>query len=263
MPKEAPGDHYENYYSQLASLRLYVRKVLISDKFEELLPRYLNFLRGVVDSDDLPLNVSREQLQQAKILKVIGKKLVRKALEMVRRLANVEKKAWADKNKIVAGGDPEAVADEKDEDGAAVDIPSHLVDKATSAYTTFFKAFGKNIKLGVIEDQSNRSKLAKLLRFVSSKSIETEKAGTSGPFRSLEEYVAGMAPGQKQIYFIAGESLEAIKSSPFLEKMTSKGLEVFLMTDPIDEYVIQNLPEFEGKRLQVRRAGEKRARASE
>jgi hypothetical protein len=144
------------------------------------------------------------------------------AFEMVRRLANVEKKAWADKNKIVAGGDPEAVADEKDEDGAAVDIPSHLVDKATSAYTTFFKAFGKNIKLGVIEDQSNRSKLAKLLRFVSSKSIETEKAGTSGPFRSLEEYVAGMAPGQKQIYFIAGESLEAIKQSPFLEKMTAK-----------------------------------------
>lgn len=168
---------------------------------------------------------------------------------MIRRLATVEKKAWADKAKIKAGEDPEEVADEKDEDGST-EIPTHLIDKAITAYTAFYKSYGKNVKLGVIEDSSNRSKLAKLLRFASSKSLENDKAGTGPPMRGLEDYVKDMAADQKQIYFIAGESIETLKQSPFLEKITSKGLEVFLMTDPIDEYVIQNLPEFEGKRLQ-------------
>ena len=181
-PSAAPGDLYENYYSTNAALRLYVRKVLISDEFEDLLPRYLNFIRGVVDSDDLPLNVSREQLQQAKILKMIQKKLVRKALEMIRRLASVQTKAWEDKAKNVTAGEAEDAGAKKadegaDEDGSA--IPSHLAKDALKVYTKFWDTFGRNIKLGLIEDTSNRSKLAKLLRFKSSTSLVTSKAGTS------------------------------------------------------------------------------------
>ena len=181
-PSAAPGDLYENYYSTNAALRLYVRKVLISDEFEDLLPRYLNFIRGVVDSDDLPLNVSREQLQQAKILKMIQKKLVRKALEMIRRLASVQTKAWEDKAKGVTAGEGEDAGAKKadegaDEDGSA--IPSHLSKDALKVYTKFWDTFGRNIKLGLIEDTSNRSKLAKLLRFKSSTSLVTSKAGTS------------------------------------------------------------------------------------
>jgi heat shock protein beta len=177
-PGTAPSDLYENYYSTNAALRLYVRKVLISDDFEELLPRYLNFLRGVVDSDDLPLNVSREQLQQAKILKIIQKKLVRKALEMIKKLAEVEAKAWKSKNKK-EGEKEEAAADaEAGEDGESGAIPSHLAEKPTTVYAKFWETFGKNIKLGLIEDTSNRSKLAKLLRFKSSKSLVESKEGT-------------------------------------------------------------------------------------
>ena len=178
-PGSAPGDLYENYYSTSAALRLYVRKVLISDDFEDLLPRYLNFIRGVVDSDDLPLNVSREQLQQAKILKMIQKKLVRKALEMIRRLASAQTKAWENKAKnITATEEGEGKGGEgEEEEGSA--IPSHLAKDALKVYTKFWDTFGRNIKLGLIEDTSNRSKLAKLLRFKSSKSLVTSKAGNS------------------------------------------------------------------------------------
>jgi heat shock protein beta len=175
-PSTAPSDLYENYYSTNAALRLYVRKVLISDDFEELLPRYLNFLRGVVDSDDLPLNVSREQLQQAKILKIIQKKLVRKALEMIKKLADVEAKAWKNKNKKEGEKEEEKAGEE--EEGGGGDIPSHLAEKPTTVYAKFWETFGKNIKLGLIEDTSNRSKLAKLLRFKSSKSLGESKEGT-------------------------------------------------------------------------------------
>jgi len=184
-PGAAPGDLYENYYSTNAALRLYVRKVLISDDFEDLLPRYLNFIRGVVDSDDLPLNVSREQLQQAKILKLIQKKLVRKALEMVRRLALAESKAWADKAKKDSKTEDDSVekkdAAEKDkEEGEESSTPAHLSKDALHVYTKFWETFGRNIKLGLIEDGSNRSKLAKLLRFKSTKSLDDLLEGKSG-----------------------------------------------------------------------------------
>ena len=261
-PNENTLAEGENYYEQKTTLRLYVRKVLISDSFEDLLPRYLNFIKGVVDSDDLPLNVSREQLQQAKILKVIQKKIVRKALEMVRKLATIETKAWADKNKITSSEDPEKAAEEvADEEGGAVDIPTHLMASPTTVYAKFWTIFGKNIKLGIIEDQSNRSKLAKLLRWKSSASLVTAAANTSSVYRSLEDYVAAMKPGQKQIYYIAGESLEQLQQSPFLEKILARGLEVFYLVDPIDEYVVQNLSEFEGKRMQVRNWSDRGTRA--
>lgn len=234
IPGTAPSDLYDNYYGKKSTLKLYVRKVLISDEFEELIPRYLNFIRGVVDSDDLPLNVSREALQQGKIIKVMAKKLVRKALEMLRKLASTEKKAEEDKKKEAEGKDKEAEAKEEavKAEGEAeaegegetkkkeFEIPSHLKANAEKAYTKFWEQYGKNIKLGVIEDQSNRSKLAKLLRF---KSTVT---GKEGGWRSLDDYVAAMKPGQKQIYFIAGESIDAVATSPFLERLRAKGLEV-------------------------------------
>jgi len=228
VPPTAPGDLYDNYYSKQSSLRLYVRKVLISDEFEELLPRYLSFIKGVVDSDDLPLNVSRETLQQHKILKVMGKKLVRKALEMIKKLADDQTRA-----KAASDGDKAS----KDEAG------EELSPGAATAYDKFWAAFGKAIKLGIIEDSTNRSKLAKLLRFRST------KTGADG-WRSLDEYVADMAEGQKQIYFIAGESYESVNESPFLERLRAADLEVLYLTDPIDEHAIQNLPEFENFRLQ-------------
>merc|ERR1712188_98118 len=211
VPGQVPFDMYDSYHNKNAQLRLYVRKVLITDEFEDLVPRYLNFLRGVVDSDDLPLNVSRETLQQHKVLKVMGKKLVRKALEMLRKLAQ-------------KSGEDDDEEESKD------------------PYIEFWEKFGKNIKLGIIEDSANRSKLTKLLRY---------KSSTSGEgYTSFEEYVENMKDWQKAIYYIAGENVEAVENSPFLEKCKAKGVEVLYMVDPIDEYAIQHVTEFDGKKLQ-------------
>jgi len=222
VPNEAPFDMYDNYYQKNAQLRLYVRKVLITDEFEDLVPRYLNFLRGVVDSDDLPLNVSRDTLQQHKVLKVMGKKLVRKALEMLRKLATKKD-------------------DEDDEDDESEDDDEDE-DEEDDPYITFWEAFGKNIKLGIIEDSANRSKLQKLLRF------KTNKSGEG--WTSLEDYVDNMPEWQKSIYYISGESVETVENSPFLERLNKKGLEVLYLVDPIDEYAIQHVTEFDGKKLQ-------------
>merc|ERR1711916_97069 len=221
-PKEA-FNLYDDYSNQEAGIRLYVRKVLIQDDFTDLLPRYLNFIRGVVDSDDLPLNVSRETLQQSKILKVMGKKLVRKVLEMLRKLAT--------------GSD----GDEENEDGDNESDKSYGQDE-NHPYIKFWKQFGKGLKLGTIEDPANRSKLAKLLRFQSTQS--------EGRYISLEDYVENKKDWQKDIYFIAGESMESIEKSPFLEQAKRKDVEVLLLVDPIDEYVMQHLADFDGNKLQ-------------
>jgi len=225
IPKAAGGDNFNNYYGKSTALRLYVRKVLITDEFEELMPRYLNFIRGVVDSDDLPLNVSRETLQQHKVLKVMGKKLVRKALEMLRKMAQKKTSEDGEEGEAAEGDDKKEAESDAD-------------DK----YMEFWKEFGKNIKLGLIEDSSNRTKLSKLLRF------KTSKSGDK--FISLEEYVENMKDWQKDIYYISGESEDAVKTSAFLEKCRSKDIEVLFLTDPIDEYAVQNLTEFDGKKLQ-------------
>lgn len=235
VPKAAPYDLYEDYYGKSSALRLYVRKVLISDEFEDLMPRYLNFVRGVVDSDDLPLNVSRETLQQHKVLKVMGKKLVRKTLEMLRKLAQKEEKEDE-------AEEEDKAKEEADEDADKDEAEDKKDKDEESDYTKFWKQFGKNIKLGLIEDASNRTKLSKLLRFRSSTSGEG--------YVSLEEYIANMKDGQTNIFYIAGESIEAVEESPFLERFRAKGLEVLYMTDPIDEYAVQNLNEFDGHKLQ-------------
>lgn len=221
IPSEA-GDLYDRYNEMKAGVRLYVKKVLIQDDFDDLLPKYLNFIKGVADSDDLPLNVSRETLQQHKILKVMSKKLVRKVLEILRKLSNGKT--------ATSSEDEEEESEEK------------AVENADHPYIKFWEQFGKSIKMGCIEDTSNRSKLAKLLRFKSSKSAEG--------YTSLDAYMTNKPEWQKGIYYVAETTLEAAKKSPFIEVALNKGIEVLYLYDPVDEYVMQNLGDFDGLKFQ-------------
>merc|ERR1719155_167601 len=204
---------------------------MITDEFDELLPRYLSFIKGVVDSDSLPLNVSREMLQQNKVLKVIGKKMTRKALAMIKALADAEKKDDDEDEEGEEGEEKE----EKEEKEESED------DEEESKYTKFWKSFGKYIKMGLIEDAANRTRLAKLLRYATSKSGDKEI--------SLEDYVANMKEDQKNIYYISGEDKDSLLKSPSVEKLLAKDIEIIFMTDSVDEYTVQHLTEFEGKRL--------------
>lgn len=160
IPSNAPYDLFENYYGKSSALKLYVRRVLITEEFEELMPRYLNFIKGVVDSDDLPLNVSREQLQQLKMIKVMSKKLIRKAIEMIKALAEEDEEEEDEEEDNEEETESKEDEKEVDEEEKEKEEKKDEEDK----YGKFWKNFGKNIKLGVIEDASNRSKLAKLLR---------------------------------------------------------------------------------------------------
>ncbi|KAG0589015.1 hypothetical protein M758_2G239300 [Ceratodon purpureus] len=226
IPPKAPYDLFENYYSQKAFLKLYVRRVFISDEFDELLPKYLSFLKGIVDSDTLPLNVSREMLQQHSSLKTIKKKLVRKALDMIRRIVEEDEDEKLDDKKT---------DEEKEEKKGEV-------SEKKGKYAKFWNEFGKAIKLGIIEDTSNRVRLAKLLRFHSSKSGDK--------LTSLDAYISRMKPGQKQIYYLTGQDRKLLEQSPFVEKLLKKGYEVIYLTDAVDEYLTQNLTEYEDKKFQ-------------
>eukprot|EP00195_Chlamydomonas_chlamydogama_P008026 CAMPEP_0202897914 /NCGR_PEP_ID=MMETSP1392-20130828/6552_1 /ASSEMBLY_ACC=CAM_ASM_000868 /TAXON_ID=225041 /ORGANISM="Chlamydomonas chlamydogama, Strain SAG 11-48b" /LENGTH=777 /DNA_ID=CAMNT_0049583681 /DNA_START=134 /DNA_END=2467 /DNA_ORIENTATION=- len=201
IPGMAPFEQ-QSMMQRSKSIKLYVKRVFISDEFDEdLMPRYLSFIKGVVDSSDLPLNVSREILQESRITRVIRKQLVRRSLEMIEDLAGKE------------GGED---------------------------YKTFWENFGRNLKIGVIEDSENREKLSKLLRFYSSKSME-EGAGS---MTSLEQYTSRMRSGQKSIYYMAADSVEVARAAPFVEKLVKKGLEVLYLTEPIDEAMVTNMGKF-------------------
>mmetsp|Transcript_46551 Transcript_46551/g.104309 ORF Transcript_46551/g.104309 Transcript_46551/m.104309 type:complete len:796 (+) Transcript_46551:59-2446(+) len=228
LPKKAPFDMMDNYWTKKSEIKLYVRRVLVAEKFEELLPRYLNFVRGIVDSDDLPLNVSREQLQQNKIMKVISKKLVRKVLELMKKIAKEDD----------SGEDDEEDEEEKEESDAKDEKKKDSEDDST--WAKFYKEFNKNLKMGCYEDDSNRSKISKLLRF---KSTKTDKE------ISLDTYLDRMAESQESIYYMSGDSVETMGKAPALQMFKKKDLEVLMLDDHLDEPCIQKLADYEGKKF--------------
>merc|ERR1712149_76786 len=233
LPKKAPFDMMDNYWTKKSEVKLYVRRVLVAEKFEELLPRYLNFVRGVVYSDDLPLNVSREQLQQNKIMKVISKKLVRKVLELMKKLAKEED----------SGDDDDEDKDDEDGEEKEEKKDEEKKDKKDeeSTWAKFYKEFNKNLKMGCYEDDSNRSKISKLLRFVSTKSEEKDI--------SLDKYLDRMQESQESIYYMSGDNMEVMKKAPALQVFKKKDIEVLMLSDHLDEPCIQKLADYEGKKF--------------
>lgn len=235
MPSELP-DHLVNNYAppeeQRPGLNLYVRRVLISDSFE-LMPKWLQFVKGVVDSDDLPLNVNRETVQETKIIKVISKKLVRKVLEMLRKFAD----EYKDEQEEL----------ELDENGNAYETEGDDLDvkdtKKEDRYIGWYKKFNPSLKMGIIEDGANRDRILKLLRF------KTSKFHAGDDFVPLKEYVERMPEWQNDIFFFPGEKELDMDNSHFMDTFKSKDVEVLYLTDPVDEYMIQFVPEFEGKKF--------------
>lgn len=199
IPSHAPFDLYERERTQ--GIKLYVKRVFIMEDTEKLMPNYLRFVRGIIDSNDLPLNVSREILQSSKVIDQINKGSVKKVLTMLENMAKTEE------------------------------------------YQKFWDTFGQVFKEGIVEDMNNKERISKLCRFSTSKGDEKQTV-------SLEQYVANMKEGQDKIYYITSESYKAAKNSPHLEMLNKKGIEVILLFERIDEWLVTHLNEFDGKPLQ-------------
>jgi molecular chaperone HtpG len=199
IPKKAPFDLFQSK-QKMNNIKLYVKRVFISDECHKFVPDYLSFVKGVIDSDDLPLNVSREMLQYAKVFESIKKQLTKKVIDMLVDLSEDDEK-----------------------------------------YNIFYTEFSKNIKLGVHEDGDRRQKLAKLLRYMSTKS--------EGKYTSLDKYIDNMAEGQNDIYYISGENLESVASSTHLDIFRRKNIEVLFMTEAIDEYCVNQLSNYKDYNL--------------
>jgi len=232
LPVDIPQNWQNGVMDQdAAGLSLYVQKVLISDEFG-LLPRYLNFMKGVVDSDDLPLNVNRETLQESKIIQVIKKKVIRKALEMIKNFMKTADEAGAN----------ESITDVEINDDGELEYVTGKSDTRRNKYNDWFQKFSPSMKMGAIEDEPNRAKILKLIRYRTSQTNKLE-------WRSLDAYVERMKDWQDEIYFCSGVDEETVKKSQFMEPFHLKDIEVLYFTDTIDEYLAQNVGSYDGKKL--------------
>ncbi|KAF9201332.1 hypothetical protein BGZ49_008410 [Haplosporangium sp. Z 27] len=200
VPSKAPKDLFQQADKNRGNIKLYVKRVFITDDVPDFLPRWLSFLKVLVDADDAPLNVSRETVQSNKGIKSMGKRVVKKFFDLLKTLSQDEEK-----------------------------------------YTAFTKEFGTSLKLGALEDKDNVKKIARLLRYQSS---------DSDKYTSLEDYVSRMKKGQKDIFYFTGANIDEIKQSPFVEALLARGYEVLYMDDPVDEIVLSQLNNFEGKKFQ-------------
>ncbi|KNC84543.1 hypothetical protein SARC_03246 [Sphaeroforma arctica JP610] len=221
IPKKAPQALLQQYGNAAAKIKLFVRKVFITDEMDDILPKWLSFIVGLLDSDDLPLNVSRETLQQHKLLKIMKKKLVRKALELMKNLAKAD----------------EADAADGEEDS---EVKEGEINK--NKYIEFWEEFGLFLKYGAMEDKANQAKIVKLLRFKSSADPER--------YISFEQYVQRMKPKQEKLFFITGTDIEDVTNRPVVEKLIRKGYEIIYAIEPVDEYLFQHVTEYEGKKFQ-------------
>jgi heat shock protein 90kDa beta len=242
IPNRAPHDFYNNYNTRKNEIKLYVRRVLIAEQHNDLIPKYFSFVLGVIDSNDISVNVNRETLQQSKSFKVINQRVTKKILDMIGEIA-----AWED----VTEDEYEEEMEEDSEELALMDeeelakkreaAKAKLLKERKERYDKFYEEFGKAIKLGILEDKTNRKKLASLSRWYSTRSKDA--------LTSFDDYIKRMKDVQDQIYFFSGEDRAVLEKSPLVVGLARKGYEVLLCDDPIDEYVFNVLREYEGKVL--------------
>lgn len=255
VPPEIGSDPYDMYFNKKHDIKLYVRRVLVSEQFEDIIPKWLSFVKGVVDSDDLPLKVDRDSVSQSKIIEVMCKRITRKLIDSFRKIVVEGDKADDELAQIDeavrADGRIKANEDESDETTEELEYNEDEKKKineweaAKTKLSSFWKNFGKNIKLGCIDNEgdgfSNRKKIAKLLRYTTTKS-QYEPI-------SLETYVARMPESQTSIYYLTGESNDAMLSGPLIQGFIKKEIEVLLLSDAVDPACLDQLGEFDGKKL--------------
>lgn len=230
IPKQAPFDMFENKKKKI-SIKLMVRKVFITDECTDLLPEWLSFVKGVVDSDDLPLNISRETLQKSHVIENMKKVIVKKVIELITEMLEGKYKEGTEEE--LKKKEEEEEKEKKDEDDEEL--------KSEEKWKTFYQQYSKNLKLGIHEDSDNREKLASFLRYYSTKSVDD--------MTSLDDYIDRMKEHQKSIYYISGESRKACETSPFLEALKQKDFEVLFMDQAIDEYCISTLREYKEHKI--------------